>query len=87
MKNIPAPKYVLSVLDVLEERGAKAYLVGGCVRDSLLGLDRILPSGGDRADALLVIEYRGDASGRIPSNNSPPANSASTTSPLSRGRY
>ena len=37
MKNIPAPKYVLSVLDVLEERGAKAYLVGGCVRDCIMG--------------------------------------------------
>ncbi|MEO8270819.1 MAG: hypothetical protein ABI557_13935, partial [Aureliella sp.] len=54
---------------------------------SLLGLDRILPSGGDRADALLVIEYRGDASGRIPANSSAPANTASSTSPLSRGRY
>lgn len=54
---------------------------------SLLGLDRILPSGGDRADALLVIEYRGDASGRIPANTGAPANTASSTSPLSRGRY
>lgn len=54
---------------------------------SLLGLDRILPSGGDRADALLVIEYRGDASGRIPTGGGAPSNTASSTSPLSRGRY
>ncbi len=55
---------------------------------SLLGLDRILPGGGDRADALLVIEYRGDASGRIPAGGGvAPANTASSTSPLSRGRY
>lgn len=54
---------------------------------SLLGLDRILPVGGDRADALLVIEYRGDASGRIPSSGGAPANTASSTNTLSRGRY
>jgi len=54
---------------------------------SLLGLDRILPVGGDRADALLVIEYRGDASGRIPSTGGAPANTASSTNSLSRGRY
>lgn len=53
---------------------------------SLLGLDRILPSG-DRADALLVIEYRGDASGRIPTSGARSGNTAQPTSPLSRGRY
>ncbi len=53
---------------------------------SLLGLDRILPSG-DRADALLVIEYRGDASGRIPSGGAGATNTAQPTNPLSRGRY
>lgn len=54
---------------------------------SLLGLDRILPTGGDRADALMVIEYRGDASGRIPAGGGTTANTAQPANPLSRGRY
>ncbi len=55
---------------------------------SLLGLDRILPGVGDRADALLLIEYRGDAAGRI-TTGAAPSNTAQGTSlnPLSRGRY
>ena len=52
---------------------------------SLLGLDRLLSSSGERADALMIIEYRGDASDRIPSGGT--ANLAQPTSPLSRGRY
>ena len=32
------PEYVRSCLDRLEEAGFAAYAVGGCVRDSLLGL-------------------------------------------------
>ncbi len=52
---------------------------------SLLGLDRILSPGGDRADALLLIEYRGDATGRVPSAGGNTAQQP--TSPLSRGRY
>lgn len=59
---------------------------------SLLGLDKILSSTGARADALLMIEYRGDASGRIPTmgnaTTTGTANSGSpSTNPLSRGRY
>ncbi len=53
---------------------------------SLFGLDKILSPGGDRADALLLIEYRGEASGRVPSSGG--VNSAQApSSPLSRGRY
>lgn len=52
---------------------------------SLLGIDRILGPGRDRADALLMIEYRGDASGRIQDSRTPAV--AQPTSPLSRGRY
>ncbi len=59
---------------------------------SLLGLDKLIPGTGDRADALLMIEYRGNASGRIPTPGNPALGGASTsaaqaTSPLSRGRY
>lgn len=54
----------------------------------MFGLDRILTPGGDRADALLLIEYRGDASSRLQAPP-PQVNSAATQSlnPLSRGRY
>lgn len=31
------PRYVISVLDALHAAGYEAYLVGGCVRDSILG--------------------------------------------------
>ncbi len=30
------PKYVLEVINTLENSGYKSYLVGGCVRDLLL---------------------------------------------------
>lgn len=53
---------------------------------SLFGLDRILSPAGDRADALLMIEYRGDASGRVPSAVGG-TNVAQPTSQISRGRY
>ena len=33
------PKYVLSLLDRLEESGFEAYLVGGCVRNALMGIE------------------------------------------------
>ncbi|MBQ7230380.1 MAG: CCA tRNA nucleotidyltransferase [Oscillospiraceae bacterium] len=33
------PEYVLSCIDALENAGFAAYAVGGCVRDSLLGLE------------------------------------------------
>ena len=32
------PEYVLACLNRLEEAGFAAYIVGGCVRDNLLGL-------------------------------------------------
>lgn len=51
---------------------------------SLIGLDRILPQAGDRADALLVIEYLGDAGRSTPAA---PATAAQPTNPLTRGRY
>lgn len=60
---------------------------------NLLGLDRILPNGGDRADALLMVEYRGDATGRVGTAPAPgtPGAAANTAqqnlNPLSRGRY
>ena len=41
MKNLPpvitVPEYALAVVERLESRGYEAYVVGGCVRDSLLG--------------------------------------------------
>ncbi len=59
---------------------------------SLIGLDRILPGGGDRADALFLVEYRGDAAGRVgtaPAGTNPTQlNSAQQNlNPVSRGRY
>ncbi|MFO1064776.1 MAG: hypothetical protein U0892_13005 [Pirellulales bacterium] len=52
---------------------------------SLLGLDRIIPPG-NRADALLIIEYLGDAQRTTPA--SPTTTAANPNSaPLSRGRY
>ncbi len=57
--------------------------VGG----NVLGLGRILPNS-NRADALLMIEYRGDASDGVPSNPAAgQTNLASPLNPLSRGRY
>lgn len=37
MAEILLPKYVQSILQALEDNGHTAYVVGGCVRDSLLG--------------------------------------------------
>lgn len=38
MANVTAPKYVRQILFSLQSRGFAAYLVGGCVRDILLGV-------------------------------------------------
>ena len=38
MSNITPPKYVRKILITLQSRGHSAYLVGGCVRDMLLGV-------------------------------------------------
>jgi|694.fasta_scaffold00010_158 hypothetical protein len=54
---------------------------------NILGLDRILPIGsGDRAEALLLIEHKGDATGRVASAPAP-GSSTQQLNPLSRGRY
>ena len=37
MKHFSPPKYVISILERLESHGYAAYLVGGCVRDALMG--------------------------------------------------
>jgi tRNA nucleotidyltransferase (CCA-adding enzyme) len=36
--NLQLPTHVVYVLDVLEQHGYEAFLVGGCVRDTLLGI-------------------------------------------------
>lgn len=56
---------------------------------AVFGLDRIFSATGERADALLMIEYRGSASGHLaPAGNAGPSTAALPTSnPLSRGRY
>lgn len=38
MASVPVPKYVRQVLITLQSRGHTAYLVGGCVRDMILGV-------------------------------------------------
>ena len=38
MANISPPKYVKHILVTLQSRGHAAYLVGGCVRDMILGV-------------------------------------------------
>lgn len=38
MANITPPKYVKTILTSLQSRGYPAYLVGGCVRDMILGV-------------------------------------------------
>lgn len=48
----------------------------------LLGLDRILSPGGERADALLMIEHRGDATNQTSSSSA-----LQTTGLNTRGRY
>ncbi len=37
MKNIP--QYILNVLNILYDAGFEGYLVGGCVRDALMGIE------------------------------------------------
>ena len=38
MANIKPPKYVRQLLFALQGRGYPTYLVGGCVRDMLMGV-------------------------------------------------
>ena len=38
MANVTPPKYIKKILFSLQSRGFAAYLVGGCVRDILLGV-------------------------------------------------
>lgn len=37
--NIKIPDYVLKIINRLEEKGYEAYVVGGCVRDTIRGID------------------------------------------------
>lgn len=54
---------------------------------SILGLNRLVPGlNGDRADALMIIEYRGDANSRMASTPGVPSTAGAGNS-LSRGRY
>jgi hypothetical protein len=55
----------------------------------LLGLDRLVPgaAAGDRADALLMIEHKGNASTHLLSAPTPNSASSSTSPSISRGRY
>ena len=53
----------------------------------VFGLDRIFSPNGERADALLMVEYRGDAANRLATGAPTSTASAPTTNPLSRGRY
>lgn len=39
IEDIRFPRYVLKLLDRLEDSGFEAYLVGGCVRNALMGLE------------------------------------------------
>lgn len=54
---------------------------------TLIGLDRLLPQLGDRADALLVVEYLGDASRNSTATAAPATAAAPSANPISRGRY
>ena len=52
---------------------------------NLIGLDRLIPQLGDRADALLVVEYLGDAGRTAPTT--PTTAAQPNSNPISRGRY
>ncbi len=52
---------------------------------SMLGIDRLISRTGDRADALLMVEYRGDATSRAAPQ--PTTTASRPINPLSRGRY
>ncbi len=56
-----------------------------CKGTTLLGLDSMVNRSGERADALMMIEYRGDANTAAESGNAPQR--TASTNPLSRGRY
>jgi len=69
-------------------------LLGGAASrsGSILGLGRLLPpTAGPRADALLMIEYKGNAATHLPANGGNPAGPVATnpsSNPsVSRGRY
>ena len=52
---------------------------------NLIGLDRLLPQTGERADALLVVEYLGDASRTATPTTTTSAQAQAN--PITRGRY
>jgi hypothetical protein len=71
---------------------ADGTLVGSLNQSNgLFGLGRVLPSAaGPRADALLVIEYKGNATTHLPANGQPAgpiASSPGSNPSISRGRY
>jgi len=72
---------------------ADGTLLGNANRSGgLLGLGRLLPpTAGPRADALLMIEYKGNAATHLPANGASPAGPIATnpnSNPsVSRGRY
>ena len=39
LPEIVMPERVKAILDVLHDKGYEAYIVGGCVRDSILGTE------------------------------------------------
>ncbi len=60
-------------------------LISNTSGTSLFGLNKLLPNqAGARADAILVIEYKGPAGAQLPSANNTPNNTAQS---ISRGRY
>ena len=65
---------------------------------TFLGLNKVIPTVGQRNDAILWIEYKGAASNHLggaagtaaapaPNNNAAPNTNAASVNPLSRGRY
>lgn len=36
---IKIPRYVTAVIDILQQNGCEAYIVGGCVRDAMMGVE------------------------------------------------
>jgi hypothetical protein len=60
-------------------------LISNTSGTSLFGLNKLLPNqSGARADAILVVEYKGPAASQLPTGNSVPSNTAQS---ISRGRY
>jgi hypothetical protein len=60
-------------------------LISNTSGTSFFGLNKLLPNqSGARADAILVVEYKGPAASQLSTGNNPPSNTAQS---ISRGRY